>query len=97
MHHDGYAERFESTTDIAAQIVALVPSRIPLSTLSGFNAGIGAVTGADVQRVAKQYVDPSKMVIVVAGDRASIEASLKATKIAPVQIVDARGRRLPVP
>ena len=93
----GYAERFESTTDIAAQIAALVPSRIPLSTLSGFNAGIGAVTSADVQRVAKQYVDPSKMVIVVAGDRASIEASLKATKIAPVQIVDARGRRLPVP
>ena len=93
----GYAERFESTTDIAGQIAALIPVDIPLSALGGFNAGIGAVTGADVQRVAKQYVNPTKMVIVVAGDRASIEAALKATKIAPVQIVDSRGRRLPVP
>jgi len=93
----GYAERFESNTDISGQIAALIPTGIPLSALSGFNTGIGAVTGADVQRVAKQYVDPNKMVIVVAGDRASIEAALRATKGAPVQIVDARGRRLPVP
>lgn len=93
----GYAERFESTEDIAAQIAALIPSGIPVASLGGFNAGVGAVTGADVQRVAKQYIDPSKMVIVVAGDRASIEAALKATKIAPVVVVDARGRRLPVP
>lgn len=93
----GYAERFESTTDIAGQIAALIPSGIPLATLGSFNAGVGAVTAAEVQRVANQYVDPKKMVIVVAGDRASIEGALKATKIAPVIVVDARGRRLPVP
>ena len=93
----GYAERFESTADIAGQIAALIPSGIPLSSLGRFNAGVGAVTGSDVQRVAKRYVDPNKMVIVVAGDRASIEAALKATTIAPVQIVDSRGRRLPIP
>jgi len=88
----GYAERFESTGDIAGAIAGLVPYGVPLSTLSTFNAGIETVTGADVQRVAKQYLDPSKLAIVVAGDRASIEPALKALKIAPVEIRDAKGR-----
>ena len=88
----GYAERFESTGDIAGQIATLVPYDVPLSTLSTFNTGIGAVTGAEVKRVATKYLDPSKLAIVVAGDRASIEPALKALKIAPVEIRDAKGR-----
>ncbi|HYW33451.1 MAG TPA: pitrilysin family protein [Gemmatimonas sp.] len=93
----GYAARFESTGDIAGQVASLVPYDLPLSTLGMFNSGIGAVTTTEVQRVAKQYVDPSKLAIVVAGDRASIEAALKATGIAPVEIRDALGRRIIVP
>ncbi|MBL0172942.1 MAG: insulinase family protein [Gemmatimonadaceae bacterium] len=89
----GYAEGFESTSDIAGQIAALIPTGVPLAALGTFNTGIGAVTGADVQRVARQYIDPSKLAIVVAGDRASIEPALKALKIAPVEIRDAKGRR----
>jgi predicted Zn-dependent peptidase len=93
----GYADRFESTSDIANQIAALIPYGLPMSTLSAFNAGIGSVTAADVQRVATKYLDPSRMTIVIAGDRASIEAGLKATKIAPVEIRDARGRPVITP
>ena len=89
----GYAERFESTGDIAGQIASLVPYGVPLGTLGAFNAGIGGVSGADVQRVANKYLDPSRLAIVVAGDRASIEPALKALKIAPVEIRDAKGRR----
>jgi zinc protease len=93
----GYAERFESTGDIAAQVAGLATFDLPLSTLGAFNRGVGAVTGADVQRVARQYLDPSKLAIVVVGDRATIEPALKATRIAPVEIRDARGRRIIVP
>jgi predicted Zn-dependent peptidase len=93
----GYAEGFESTRDIAMQIAALVPYELPLTTLSRYNVGVGGVTKADVQRVAKRYLDPSRLTIVIAGDRATIEAGLKATKIAPVEIRDLRGRRLPTP
>lgn len=93
----GYAERFESTGDIADQVAALVPYDLPLSILGAFNTGVGAVTGADVQRVAKQYLDPSRMALVIAGDRALIEPGLKATKIAPVEVRDSRGRRIIVP
>ncbi len=93
----GYAEGFESTRDIAEQIAALVPYDLPLTTLGKYNLGMGAVTAADVERVAKRYLDPRKFAIVIAGDRASIEAGLKATKIAPVEVRDLRGRRLPTP
>jgi predicted Zn-dependent peptidase len=93
----GYADRFESTGDIASQIASLVPYGLPLSTLGAFNGGIGAVTGSAVQRAATKYLDPSKLTIVIAGDRASIEAGLKATKIAPVEVRDARGRPIITP
>jgi predicted Zn-dependent peptidase len=93
----GYADGFESTGDIAAQVAALVPYGLPLSTLGAFDAGINKVTAADVQRVATQYLDPTRLTIVIAGDRASIEPALKATRIAPVDMRDARGRPVIVP
>ena len=93
----GYAERFETPGDIASQVAGLVPYGLPLSTLGNFNSGIGAVSGADVQRVATKYLDPSKLAIVIAGDRAAIEQPLKALKLAPVEIRDLRGRRVITP
>jgi zinc protease len=93
----GYADGFESTGDIAAQISNLVPYNLPLTTLGAFNAGISKVTAADVQRVAARYIDPAKLTIVIAGDRATIEPALKATKIAPVDVRDMRGRPIIVP
>jgi len=93
----GYADGFESTGDIASQVASLIPTGLPLSTLGAFDAGIAKVTAADVQRVATRYLDPAKLQIVIAGDRASIEPALKATKIAPVDVRDMRGRPVIVP
>jgi predicted Zn-dependent peptidase len=93
----GYADGFETTGDIAGQIASLVTYGLPLSTLGAFDAGIARVTGADVQRVANRYLDPSRLTIVIAGDRATIEPALTATKIAPVDVRDMRGRPVIVP
>lgn len=93
----GYAEGFESTRDIASQLSALIPYNLPLTTLGAFNAGIGRVTGADVQRVARRYIDPTRLTIVIAGDRASIETALKATGVAPVELRDAQGKPVGTP
>lgn len=93
----GYADRFESTGDIAAQVAGLVPYGLPLSTLGAFDAGIGKVTASDVQRAATKYLDPARLTIVITGDRASIEPTLKATNIAPVVLRDGRGRPVIVP
>jgi predicted Zn-dependent peptidase len=84
--------RFETTGDIAGQLSQLVTYDVPFSFYNGYAQGIGSVTQADVQRVARQYVDPEKLAIVVVGDRKSIEPTLRATKIGDVVVVDITGR-----
>lgn len=93
----GYPAEFEEGSDIARAIARLVPYGLPLQTLSDYQKSIGVVTGADVERTAKQYIDPTKMSLVVVGDRKSIEPALKALKIAPVEVRDMRGRPTTVP
>jgi predicted Zn-dependent peptidase len=88
----GYPEGFETTGGIAAQVAALIPAGIPLATLGRYQARIGAVTAADVQRVARRYIHPDSLTIVIAGDRARIEAGLKGANVAPVEVRDSRGR-----
>ncbi len=52
---------------------------------------MAAVTKEDLLRVAKKYLDLDHLAIVIVGDRASIEEPLKATKIAPITILDVDG------
>jgi predicted Zn-dependent peptidase len=84
--------RFETTGGIAGQLSLLVPYDVPLDFYNGYTQGIAAVTQAEVQRVARQYIDPDRLAIVIVGDRKSIEAGLKATKIGDVVVVDITGR-----
>jgi predicted Zn-dependent peptidase len=84
--------RFETTGSIAGQLSQLVTYDVPLGFYNSYSQGIAAVTQADVQRVARQYIDPDKLAIVIVGDRKSIEAPLKATKVGDVVVVDITGR-----
>jgi predicted Zn-dependent peptidase len=52
---------------------------------------VSAVTKEDLARVAKQYIDLSHLAIVIVGDRATVEAPLKATGIAPITYIDIEG------
>jgi hypothetical protein len=45
-------------------------------------------------RVAKQYIDMEHLTIVIVGDRASIEAPVRATGIAPIVLMDIEGKAL---
>ena len=84
--------RFETTGGIAGQLAGLVPYDVPLDFYNGYTQGIAAVTQAEAQRVARQYLDPDKLAIVIVGDRKSIEPTLKATKVGDVVVVDIAGR-----
>ena len=84
--------RFETTGGIAGNLSGLVMYDVPLSFYNTYTQGIEAVTQADVQRVAKQYIDPDRLAIVIVGDRKSIEPTLKATNIGNVVVVDMTGR-----
>jgi zinc protease len=75
---------FETTTDIASDLVPLVLYGLPDDFYTTYQQRVGAVSQADVQRVAQRYIDPGKLIVVVVGDRRSIEAPLRATGIGPV-------------
>lgn len=75
---------FETTGDIAGQLVPIALYGLPLDYYSGYSQRIGAVSQADVQRVARRYVDPAHISVVIVGDRASIEAPLRAANVAPI-------------
>ena len=54
---------------------------------------LNAVTADDVKRVANKYLDPSKMAIVIVGDRKAIEPGLKDLGL-PINMLDTEGNAI---
>ena len=52
-----------------------------------------AVTPAQVQAVAKKYLDPAKLQVVAVGDASKIETGLR--QFGPVSLFDDEGKELP--
>lgn len=76
---------------------SLSTQALPETYFKDYAAKIDAVTRGDLTRVAKKYIDVDHMTLVIVGDRASIEAPLRATGIAPIQLLDVEGRPVLVP
>jgi hypothetical protein len=54
------------------------------------------VSKADVDRVAKQYLDPGRMTVLVVGDRSKVESALKSLPFAQqLTVLDSDGNPLP--
>jgi predicted Zn-dependent peptidase len=83
---------FETTGDIASQLIPVVVHGLPLDYYNSYVQRIEEVTVADVQRVAERYVDPTKFAVVVVGDRKAIEAGLRALNIGELSIRDIAGQ-----
>jgi zinc protease len=73
--------RFTTNAGIAAQLLAIERYHLGFDYVQEYVKGVEAVTAADVQAVAKKYLDPAHMVLVAAG---AVDAEGKPlTKIAP--------------
>ena len=83
---------FETTGDIASQLIPVVVHGLPLDYYNSYVQRIEAVTAANVQRVAERYVDPSKLAVVVVGDRKAIEAGLRSLNLGELSIRDLTGQ-----
>ncbi|MBA4159805.1 MAG: insulinase family protein, partial [Gemmatimonadetes bacterium] len=59
---------------------------LPPDYLDSYTQRVAAVTHADVERVARQYLTPERFAIVVVGDRSVVEEGLRALPY-PVEIV----------
>ncbi len=88
-----YPSGFETVGQISGQLSNLVVYGLPDSYFNDYISKVSAVSLADVNRVANKYLDPSKMAIIVVGDRKVIEPKLKELGMS-VNILDADGNAL---
>jgi predicted Zn-dependent peptidase len=84
-------DQLSSVFGIMQMVNTIYSNGLPEDYWSRYQAGVKAVTAADVQRVANKYLDVDHLTILIVGDRATIEGPVRATNIAPVVIIDAKG------
>jgi zinc protease len=82
---------FESVAGLNGNIATIYLQGLPEDYYQQFARAVNAVTKEDFVRVARQYIDPDKLSIVIVGDRAKIEGPLSALKIAPIVRLDLDG------
>jgi zinc protease len=80
-----------SLNGITGMVSEIYLNGLPEDYWTQFQQGIKAVTVADVQRVARQYIDADHLTILIVGDRSKIEGPVRATNVAPVVVLDAKG------
>jgi predicted Zn-dependent peptidase len=81
-----FPSEVETTGDIASKLEEQFVYGLPDGWLDSFVTNVGAVTAADVKRVAEQYVDPAKVVITLVGDRRKIETEVRALNLGPLKV-----------
>ena len=72
-----YVLRNSTRAGIAGQLAFLDLYGLSEDYLRGYVQQVYALTPADIQRMAQTYIDPSKLAIVVVGDRAQVAEQLK--------------------
>ncbi|HKI20346.1 MAG TPA: hypothetical protein VKA15_20830, partial [Isosphaeraceae bacterium] len=94
----GFPRRFETTFGVAGQLAILVDDDLPDDEFARYQARIESVTKADVDRVAREYITPEHMTILVVGDRSVIEGSLKSLPfVETIHPIDTEGKPLAAP
>ena len=91
----GLPRSFASVGALAGTLTNVDLYDLPADYYQTYAAKVQAVTAADLDRVARTYLDTSKLAIVIVGDRATIETPLAATGVAPIVVLDADGNRVP--
>jgi predicted Zn-dependent peptidase len=76
-----YAWEFETTRQIATKLAQRVAFDLPEDVFSTYVPKILAVGGTQIQQAARGWVDPDRAAVVVVGDRARVEAPLRALQL----------------
>jgi zinc protease len=71
----------ETPSAIAMQVLNLLFFGLPLDELETYREEVEGVTPADIQRIAKQFMHPQRLSIVLVGDAATFVPQLKAAGI----------------
>jgi predicted Zn-dependent peptidase len=82
-----FPERFQTVARIAAQLADLELYSLPDDYFNTYVDRILGVTRDEVQRVAREYIDPDHMAIVIVGDREVIERGVRGLDLGAVHVL----------
>jgi predicted Zn-dependent peptidase len=83
----GYPRNFETAQQVARSVTQLALYDLPDTYFEEFVPKVNAVAAADVVRVARQYVDPARVVTLVVGDHQAVGDSLNALGLGELQML----------
>jgi len=81
----GYVGDFETTGQMAQHMVESVVYNLPEGFYEGFVPKALGVDAAALQQAARATIDPRRIALVVVGDRAKVEAPLRALNLGEVK------------
>lgn len=81
----GYPADFQTAQSIAGKIEEMTEYNLPADYFDNFVSNILSVKDADVNKAAKKYIEPDKMIVVVVGDKSKIEEGIKALKLGTIK------------
>jgi len=84
--------RFDTNQEIGASLADSFIFGLPLDYYQGLPAQFAQVDAARVQAVARQYLQPDRMIVVAVGARATVAPQLAKLKLGPVQVRDTEGQ-----
>ena len=79
-----FPQRFETTSQIARRLAEVVVHDLDESQLRAYVQRVQSITTEDVLATAKQYIQPDKFAVIIAGDRQAIERDVRALNLGPV-------------
>ncbi len=78
---------FATVRGTAAMVGALWLDDLPDDAYARYAADVRAVTAADLARVARRYVDPDRVAVVVVGDWSVVGDAVRALDLGPVEVL----------
>lgn len=81
---------FQSVAGTAGELADVVEFGLPVDDLEQYMRRVLSVTRQDVERVARTYIDPENLAIVVVGDRARIEEQIRAENLGEIRFLEVK-------
>jgi zinc protease len=83
----GYAGDFETTSQLAQRMVDKLVYSLPDGFYEAFVPQALATDVPGLQKAARAAIDPKRLAVVVVGDRAKVEAPLRALNLGPLRVL----------
>ncbi len=77
----------ETPNDIATQVLNVVFYELPVEEIGTFRERVQSVRPDDIQRVARQYIRPDRLSIVLVGDASSFIPQLQRVGFSDYEVI----------